>query len=653
VNSWLLFPAIATAALSGVPALWRGRAAGQRLAAAMQLLAAALGAAAAIAVLAGSPGGSTAMVLNPLLPAISFGLDPLAAVFVLPVNVLCAGAAMFDLGYWRQSAHPGTGRTLPLFLGLLHASLMALLAAQDGIAFLIAWELMALSAFFLVTTEHAEAEVRTAGWIYLATTHAGTLLLVAFFCCWDAASGGMRLAPLAPGTAPALRDALFLLGLAGFGLKAGIVPAHFWLPTAHASAPSHVSAVMSGVLIKMGVYGVVRTLWLLPAPPTWWGLLLLAIGAVSAVVGVAFAIGQHDLKRLLAYHSIENIGIIFLGLGLAATGLAARRQDLLALGLAGGLLHVWNHGLFKGLLFLAAGATIQRCGTRELDRLGGLARAMPQTAACFLIGAVAICGLPPLNGFVSELLTYVGLFHALGAEAPVAKAAMVAIPALALVGAMALLCFVKVFGVVYLGAPRSRLPGAPDEAGPALRAPMFALALACLWIGLWPASVLPALQPVVRAFAPPDAAAADLGRLIPCASISGLGLCLLGATAALWAFLARRRERHQTAIGTWDCGYVQPTAAMQYTAASLAQQFVDCSRLLLLPDHSRPATDALFPGPERFHCHVRDLVLDRVLLPAIRGLAAACNWLRLLQRGRVQVYLLYVLVTLLCLLLLT
>ncbi|HEX5051122.1 MAG TPA: proton-conducting transporter membrane subunit [Planctomycetota bacterium] len=652
MNTTLLLLAVVIAALSGVPSLWpsrRGEAA-QSIATAMLLLATALGAAAAIAVLGGGAGRSLHLPLNPLLPELTFGLDALSAVFLLPACLLCACAAVFDLGYWRANA--GEGRRVRIFLGLLTASLMSVLAARDGVAFLIAWEAAALSAFFLITTEHRQREVRTAGWIYLAATHAGTLLLLAFFGYWAATSGGFAMTPLAPAAAGgAAGSVLFVLALAAFGLKAGIVPLHFWLPGAHANAPSHVSALLSGVLIKMGVYGVLRAAWMLPGPPVWWGVVVLAIGATSAVVGVAFAIGQHDLKRLLAYHSIENIGIIFLGTGLALLGRATGHAELLALGLGGALLHVWNHGLFKGLLFLAAGATTHACGTREIDRLGGVARTMPQTAACFLVGAVAICGLPPLNGFVSELLTYLGMFRALSDAPTIAGAAMVAIPALALVGAMALLCFVKVFGVVYLGVPRSAAATAEREAPLARRAPMLALAVACLGIGLLPMLALPALQPVIADWVPAGTNPPDLGALVPCSAISVLGLAMLAAGAILWSSLRSRCDRRQRAVGTWDCGYGRPTVAMQYTATSFAQQFVDHSRFLLLPVAHRPATDALFPGPARFDSHVPDLVLDRMLLPTLRGIAVSCNWLRALQRGKVQVYLLYVFLTLLCLLL--
>jgi hydrogenase-4 component B len=657
VNSTLLLTAVAAAALSGLPLAlrrWRG-AIPERLATVLLWLAAGLGAWAAVDVLAHGAAAPLRLPCNPLLPVLTFGLDPLAAVFALPVCLLCAAASIYDLGYW-----PGTGaRSQPAhvrrWLGILLGSLLLLLAAQDGVAFLLAWEAMALAAFFLVATEHGRADVRGAGWIYLASTHAGTLLLVAFFGVFAATTGSFELSPLPAGTATDSRDLLFLLALAGFGMKAGFVPLHFWLPVAHAAAPSHVSAVMSGVLIKMGIYGLLRALWLMPDPPLWWGVSVLGLGVLSALAGVAFAIAQHDLKRLLAYHSIENIGIIGIGLGTALLGRATGRGDLAALGLGGALLHVWNHALFKGLLFFAAGAAIHAAGTRAIDQLGGLARRMPQTAACFLVGAVAICGLPPLNGFVSELLTYLGLFRALGEDGTIAGPAMVAIPALAMVGAMALLCFVKVYGVVFAGERRHPGPHEahePHEAAPALRLPMFLLAAFCLGIGLLPGLALPALQPVVDGWCGRSEPTQALAELLPCGWIGALGVTLLALTALLWAWLHRRRQHAGPAVGTWDCGYLRPSPSMQYTASSFAQQFVDCNRFVLLPVTRRPRLQGLFVAPTHLLGHVPDPVLDRLLLPLLHGLAVACSWMRALQRGHVQLYLLYVFLTLLCLLML-
>src|SRR5262249_9358993 len=339
----------------------------------------------------------------------------LSAIFLVPVFLISLLGNVYGLDYWKQTAHPENGRKLRLFYGLLTAGMALLVIARNSILFLFGWEIMALSAFFLVTTEDNDTEVRAAGWVYLVATHVATLCLFALFALLRMAGGSFALTPLAEGSVtPALATAIFVLALVGFGLKAGIMPLHIWLPGAHAAAPSHVSAIMSGVLIKMGIYGLVRVTSLLPTPPLEWGTTVLVLGAVSGVLGVAFAIGQHDLKRLLAYHSIENIGIIAMGLGLAMIGRTLSRPDWVLLGLAGVLLHVWNPALFKALLFLSAGSVIHATHSREIDRLGGLAKTMPWTALSFLVGAMAICGLPPLNGFVSEFLIYLGMFGTLG-----------------------------------------------------------------------------------------------------------------------------------------------------------------------------------------------------------------------------------------------
>ena len=295
------------------------------------------------------------------------GLDALSAFFFIPVVLFGGLGSVYGLGYWPQRRHPGNGRKLRLFWGLLVAGMSLLVISRHAMAFLLGWEVMALSAFFLVSTEDHRDECRRAGWTYLIATHVGTLTLFAMFSLWRWATGSFTLQPVA-GQAMSLgvMNGLFFLALFGFGLKAGMMPLHFWLPGAHANAPSHVSAMLSGVMLKMGIYGLVRMLSLLPDPPSVWGGLILALGAVSGLLGVAFAIGQHDLKRLLAYHSVENIGIILLGLGLAMLGRSAGRPEWVVLGLAGCLLHVWNHGLFKSLLFLSAGSVVHAAHTREI-----------------------------------------------------------------------------------------------------------------------------------------------------------------------------------------------------------------------------------------------------------------------------------------------
>ncbi len=389
--------------------------------------------------------------------AATFALDRLSAFFLVPVFVVAGLGSVYGEGYWAEAEHPENGRKLRCFYGLATAALALVMVAGDAWVFLVGWEIVSLAGFFLVTTDQDDAAALRAGWIYLVSAHVSTLILFAMFALLRDATGGWLLAPSAALGSSSLLGPILLLALAGFGLKAGVIPLHVWLPEAHAAAPSHVSALLSGVVLKMGIYGLVRVLTMLPDYPTWLGLALIALGVTSGVLGVVLALAQHDLKRLLAYHSIENVGIILIGLGVGTLGVAQHRLDWAVLGFAGGLLHVWNHAAFKALLFYAAGAVIQATGTRQIDALGGLLRRLRFTGAAFLVGAVAICGLPPLNGFVSEWLIYLGSFRALtGSGGGVGTlGAAAGAPALALIGALAVACFVKAFSAVFLGTPRS------------------------------------------------------------------------------------------------------------------------------------------------------------------------------------------------------
>jgi hydrogenase-4 component B len=580
-------------------------------------------------------------------------IDALSAVFLMPAFLVPALGSLYGLSYWRRDGHPDTAPGLGVFYGLLAAALAVVLVAADAVVFLMAWEVMALSAFFLITTDDRDEAVRGAGWIYLVATHLGTLALLAMFALLRRASGGYALDPLQP-AAPGFggATAIFVLAVLGFGLKAGIMPLHVWLPGAHAMAPSHVSAVLSGVMIKAGVYGIVRVCGLLPEPPVAWGAALLLLGAASGVAGVVFALAQHDLKRLLAYHSIENIGIIVMGVGLAMLGRSLGRWDWVVLGMAGAMLHVWNHALFKSLLFLGAGSVIHATGERHMDRLGGLAKAMPRTGALFLVGAVAICGLPPLNGFVSELLVFLGLFHTIGiGRGPSWAGAALAAPALAMIGALAVACFVKVFGAVFLGHPRGEAAERAREAPAAMTLPMAVLAAACFLIGLAPAKVAPLLQRGVAAWSEGSGASLPaLEALAPLRVVGWAGAVLLVAVAAVSVALLRRMRREAP---TWDCGYAAPSARMQYTASSFAQMLVHVFSWLLRPSVHVQRIDSIFPGPQKFESHVEDVALAGVVLPFFRGSARWLLRLRFLQQGRVQVYILYILVFVVLLLLWT
>jgi formate hydrogenlyase subunit 3/multisubunit Na+/H+ antiporter MnhD subunit len=585
-------------------------------------------------------------------------LDPLSGLFLLPTLLLSALAAVYGVEYLRPMRGERPLGVAWCAFNLLVASMGLTLVAQNGVLFLVAWESMALASFLLVTFEGEKREVRRAGWTYLVATHLGTAALLAMFALLSGAAGSFEFAEFvrAATISPGLPDLVFLLAVVGFGTKAGFMPLHIWLPEAHPAAPSHVSAVMSGVMIKTGIYGLIRLVLLLPPPPAWWGWLLVGIGVTSGVLGVLFALAQHDLKRLLAYHSVENIGIIALGLGLGLLGSATGKPALAVLGVAGGLLHVLNHALFKGLLFLGAGSVLHGAGTREIDHLGGLLRRMPWTGASFLVGAVAISGLPPLNGFVSEFLIYAAAFRGsleanglVGTIAP----ALSSVAALALIGGLATACFTKAFGIVFLGEPRSRHAAEAHEAGVGMRLPMLLLAAACALLGLWPAAALSLVTPAVRLVVrqpAPLVASALTGAGEALGMVAG-GVAILLACLLVLALLRHRllRRRPVEATVTWDCGYARPTARMQYTASSFAQPLTALFHLVLRTRTRLTPPVGLFPVPGALSTETPDTFREGLFRPVFAGLERALSRLRMLQQGRIQLYILYVVLTLIAL----
>jgi hydrogenase-4 component B len=629
---------------SGVPGLFLRRRGGE-VAAALMSLGAVFGLAAAIQALAGGSMATLRLPPPPLMTPGLLTLDPIGAWFAMPVFLLSACAAIYGIKYWED--HQENVRTLRLLLGLLAASLAFLVVSTQLLPFLLGWEGMAISAFVLVMTEDRLPEVRRAGWVYLVCTHTGTLALFGAFAILFSATGQWVLSGLPRGfAATGQGTAFYLLCLFGFGLKAGVIPLHLWLPSTHASAPSHVSSLMSGVLIKTGILGLVRLLSWIPDPPFWWGALLMGLGALSGILGVAFALGQHDLKRLLAYHSIENIGIILLGLGLGTLGKSTGHPVLQVLGFAGALLHVINHSLFKGLLFLAAGSVVHAVGTRNLERMGGLGRPMPWTAAAFLAGSWAISGLPPLNGFVSEWFIYLGAFRALGFFRW--PWSLVVLTALALIGALAMACFAKAYGAAFLGSPRTEAAEAACESPRSMRVPMGILAAACAIIGLAPILVAPALDRVVATLGE-GAGGPQLSLLVNLPALTVLALLILGLAYLLWRWLKPLDPRGT--LPTWDCGYAVSSPRMQYTASSFADGLVRGLDWVLWPRLLGGKVAGHFPTDRPFESHVPDPVLDRLADPVFRTLSVGASLLRFLQSGQLHIYLLYVLLTLLTLLL--
>jgi hydrogenase-4 component B len=663
----LVVAASLLAAASGLPALALPRRSpwAQRASVLLIVLASAAGLAGAFAGLFSVP--SDALILPwPAIGDSFIGLDSLSSFFLVPVFLVGGLGAVYGLGYSPAAGNPRTGRRLAVFYGLLVAGMALLLLARGAFAFLLGWETMALSGFFLIGLEDQKNESRSSSFVYLVAAHLSTLVLFGMFLLWRAATGSFDLersgaAAMSLGVA----GGIFLLALLGFGLKAGIMPLHFWLPGAHAAAPSHVSALLSGVVLKMGVYGILRMLSLLPGIPAAWGALVLVLGATSALFGVVFALAQHDLKKLLAYHSVENIGIILMGLGIALLGRSAGMSELFVLGFAACLLHVWNHSLFKSLLFLGAGSVVRATGTRAIDRLGGLGKTMPWTAALFIVGAVAICGLPPLNGFVSELLVYLGLFGGLARDGAGLALAAMAAPVLAMVGALAVACFVKVVGAAFLGSARSREAEEATESPASMIVPIGALAALCALIGLAPRLLVPVLDSAIACWNGTGTGVPSLAGLAPLDQ-AGLAAMALVVMAGIAAFLFSRgiRARGEAKVSrgirargeakaplrpTWDCGYAAPTSRMQYTSSSFARGIVGMFSWFLRPSPEPRRIQGYFPEAETLHSEVDEAILDRVLRPALRLLERLSTWFHRFQQGLAQQYLLYMLLALIVL----
>lgn len=573
----------------------------------------------------------------------TLGIDALSAVFVLAVLGVGAMCALFGT---RDLARERRAQAVPQFaFAVLLAAIALVVTAGSVLVFLGAWEVMAISSYALIVTHDEDRQARRAGLLYLVATHTATLALFVMFAVWQTPAADWSFAGLAAASAALSADAvtwILLLALVGFGFKAGCVPLHVWLPPAHAAAPSHVSALMSGIVIKTGIYGLLRVLLLLGGAPAWWGWLVLGVGVASGVLGVLWALAQHDVKRLLAYHSVENIGIILMGIGIGVLGLAHHTPAIAMLGFVGALLHTVNHALFKSLLFLAAGAVYRATGTRHLEALGGLSRGMPLTWLAFLVGAAAIVGLPPFNGFVSEWLVFQGLFHT-GEGSGVARLALLGIPALALIGGLALACFAKVAGIAFLGTPRTAEAAAAREDGWGGAVPLLSLAAACVVLGVVPPLGIALVSAAARDLSGVAGAALPAAVVTGAGAIALLALTTVGGAAGLWAIAAGLVRRHGVRRGaTWGCGYDAATPRMQYTATSFATP--------LLSMFGRWSGTRVERSATALHTEASDLVLDGIAVPLWDALRRAALRLRPIQQGRLHVYLFYVLAALLVLL---
>jgi formate hydrogenlyase subunit 3/multisubunit Na+/H+ antiporter MnhD subunit len=648
----LLVAALGTLIGGGVLALaaWRSMRVASTLGAASAFVGCTLGEVYALRTLVeNGSGGALALRWQVPYGWLRIGTDALSAFFLVPVFGLGGLAALYGAGYLTTSRRERTLGPAWLAYNWLLASMALVVVARQAVLFLVAWEVMSLCAYVCITLDREEADVARAGWVYLIASHIAGAALVALFLAFGGQAHGFDFETFraASPDSPVV-VLLTLLALTGFGIKAGFVPLHVWLPEAHASAPSHVSALMSGVLIKMGLYGILRTLLLFEAPPSWIGPLLAGVGLAGATIGIALASYQRDMKRVLAYSSIENMGLIVLGLGVAFWGWTSGHPQVAALAMGGALLHTWNHSLMKGLMFLAAGSVMHGSGTRDLERLGGILQRMPRTGLLMLLGSVAIAGLPPLNGFVSEWLLYLALAHT-GLATPGATSvlAFLAVGIVSLVGALAGLAFLRLVGTALLGQARSDDASRAHESSALMIAPMTMLAVTCAAVGMFPSPVLRAVSGVADELLRSPRALSAVG--VPLGTLAGFnaavwGSVVVGGGAAAWAI----RRGNVVPGSTWGCGYAQPTARMQYTARA----FSELLSQLLVPSRLRPRLSIarpvnLFPGPAAFTADCSDPMTRGFYEPFLARWADRFARLRWMQQGLLHVYLVYILVALL------
>ncbi len=600
----------------------------------------------------------------------SVRLDPLSAFFSLALGLLAVAVSIFSFGYLRNWEGRKNIGILGFFYNILLVSLTLVFTASNAFFFLVAWEVMALSAYCLVSFEHEKEETRKAGILFLIMSHAGTGLLLIAFLLLATFSGSLDFSTfhlLGSKLPPAELAAVLLLFFVGFGVKAGMIPIHVWLPAAHPVAPSNISALMSGIVIKAGIYGMARVFFdFFDVPPLWAGILVLTAGVVSALMGVLYALMEHDLKRLLAYHSIENIGIILIGFGAALMFRSLGHPNLAAIALIAGLYHTLNHAIFKCLLFLGAGSVLHSTGTRNMERMGGLIRRMPITALCFLIGAVAISGLPPLNGFVSEWLTYQALLAGFGTTQSLTRVMFpVAGALLALTAALAAACFVKAFGITFLALPRSEEAGNAREVAPSMQFGMAILAAACVVLGLGATWFLQMFDPItlqtmgvnmgsalVAANGVAVSAGSARGGTVSTAGIAAMLVLLSVFPAMLWLAWGRRSRR---ATGpAWDCGLPGLTADNEYTATAFSKPLRMIFSALYRPRREIQAefdVSPFYPTAIRFESQIEPSFEKRLYDPIKERILAVANRMRAVQAGSIHAYLAYIFVTLIALLL--
>ena len=605
--------------------------------------------------------GSIEMPIPFLQGNLSFIIDRISAFFILIINLTVYVGILYARGYLK----PYYENKNPLSLSIhffsylwLWFSMILVVMLRDGIAFLIAWELMALSSFLLVIFEAEDRTIMKTGISYLIQMHAGMFFILVSFLVVEKETGQMSFDALKTYFANHSNIPLFILLFVGFGIKAGFVPLHTWLPQAHPAAPSHVSGVMSGVMIKMGIYGIIRVLMSMQSELLETGLIMLAVSLISGLFGVMMAIMQHDIKRLLAYHSIENIGIIGIGLGLGLIGTATGNPTLGLLGYSGGLLHVANHSLFKSLLFFNAGSVYQSTHTRNIEQLGGLMKKMPYTAGLFLIGSLAICGLPPFNGFISEYLIYIGMFKSLpSADLNNSILLLLTIAGLVLIGGLAVFCFTKAFGITFLGVPRSEKASVAAEVHRSMIVPQIITVIFILIIGLASFVIMnPLFNMVSGAFSIPSTNIVSMPAISSLTKISILGGIFILMTAVIILYRYYHLKNRIVSAGpVWGCGYTAGSHRQQYTSTSYSYNYNHLASPVL---HTKKIMDdireeEIFPGSRTYEQHSDDAFKKVVIDRPVDWFSSILKKIAVMQTGEIRHYILYAFIFMLLILILT
>ncbi len=615
-------------------------------------------------------GKAWALELPAVFPfgGLRFAVDSFSAFFILAISFLSIAASIFAIGYTREYQQKKNIALLGFFYNFFILSMVLVVAVQNAFYFLFFWELMSLASYFLVIFEHEKPEARSAGILYLIMTHIGTAFIAAAFLLLFIHAGSFSFDSfrLAASTLPsALKNIIFLAAFIGFGTKAGVIPLHIWLPKAHPQAPSHVSALMSGVMIKTAIYAFSIFLFnFLGETPAWWGYAVLGMAILSTLLGILYALMENDLKRLLAFSSIENIGIILLGVGMALVFKALHQPIYMVFALVAALYHVINHAVFKGFLFLGAGSVLHSTHTRNMEDLGGLIRKMPWTAVFFLIGAMAISALPPLNGFVSEWLTFIALllgFQGVGEGMHFFSPVLAAL--LGLAGALAATCFVKAFGISFLGKARSQHAAGAHEVSGSMKLGMGILAVSCLGLSLTAPWILKVLRTVAQVLSGAEVPMEALVQKLFLTSPSGssqfspllITAILLGSLAGTAILLRIVLGKKLVRLGpSWDCGMPGLEPRMQYTSTGYSKPLRRIFSFLYQPTRRVELEDEgheLLRTAQRFESKITHPVDEWVYRPLADLVALFSQKAKQIQTGHIQLYLSYIFITLILLLL--